>query len=211
MFFSLFARLSDSECLNQLVLECFIRKDYERHRQVQLLEDGMSRFENIMEEGIQTILKRLYRFLILLNNMKKRFFTLIVLVVLSALLIPSCFAICINDSVPEIRLSCATPDSLNIENLEFLTTEVTIHGYYNATSPHKRLSYDEAYKIAEMDSFPSDMLDRKNIRFKTKRINVPNFGKCHYYIFQFKDYSGVFLNGMMHILYNPSKKRIHCL
>ena len=137
--------------------------------------------------------------------MKNRLFTLIVFVALSALLMPSCFANCIKDSVPEIKLSCVNPDSLNIEHLEFLNAEVTIHGYYNATSPHKRLSYDEAYKIAEMDSFPSIMLDRKNIKFKTKRINVPNFGKCQYYIFQFKHYPGCFLNGMVHILYNSSK------
>ena len=37
-------------------------------------------------------------------------------------------------------------------------------------------------------------------------VNVANYGKCYYYILQFKHYSGVYLNGKINILYCPLKK-----
>ena len=135
--------------------------------------------------------------------MRKRLYTWIVLVTFSLSVLP-CFANCNIDNNPIFGLSCTNPDSVNISQLNLFNTEVK-HGYLDSVNLHNKLSYDDVFKIADMKRFPSDMLDKKNIRFKTKEINIVDYGKCYYYILQFKHNPGVYLNGKIHILYCPSK------
>ena len=126
----------------------------------------------------------------------------IVLVALSSLFMHPCLANYTADNVPIFGISCANPDSVNISQLNFLNTEVK-HGYFDSINSQKKLSYDDVIKIADIDRFPSEMHDKKNIRFITKKIHVTNYGKCYYYVLQFKHYSGVYLNGKIHIIYCP--------
>ena len=128
----------------------------------------------------------------------------IILVLLSSLFTHLCLANNPTDNAPIFGISCASPDSANISQLNFLNKEVK-HGYFDSINSQKKLSYDDVIKIADIDRFSSEMLDRNNIEFKTKKINVTNYGKCYYYVLQFKHYSGVYLNGKIHIIYCPSK------
>ena len=140
--------------------------------------------------------------------MGKRLYTWIAFVTFSLFLLP-CFANCEIDNNPIFGLSCASPDSVNMSQLDFYNTEVK-HGYFDSFNSHNKLSYDDVFnKLADMERFPSEMLAKKNIRFKTKKINVANYGKCYYYILMFKHYSGVYLNGKIHILYCPSKSEYY--
>lgn len=126
----------------------------------------------------------------------------IVLVALSTLFTHPCLANYPADNVPIFGITCANPDSVNISQLNFFNKEVK-HGYLDSINSQKKLSSDDVIKIADIDGFPSEMLDRKNIQFKTKKINITNYGKCYYYVLQFKHYSGVYLNGKIHIIYCP--------
>ena len=128
----------------------------------------------------------------------------IILVLLSSLFTHPCLANYPTDKAPIFGISCASPDSGNISQLNFLNKEVK-HGYFDSISSQKKLSYDDVIKIADIDRFSSEMLDRNNIEFKTKKINVTNYGKNYYYVLQFKHYSGVYLNGKIHIIYCPSQ------
>ena len=128
----------------------------------------------------------------------------IVFVALSPIFTHPCLANYPTDNAPIFGISCTSPDSANISQLNFLNTEVK-HGYFDSIKSQKKLSYDDVIKIADIDRFSSEMLDRNNIEFKTKKFNVTNYGKCYYYVLQFKHYSGVYLNGKIHIIYSPSK------
>ena len=101
-------------------------------------------------------------------------------------------------------LCCASTDSVTKSQLDFYNTEVK-HGYFDSVNSNNKLSYDDVFKLADMERFPHEMLTKKNIRFKTKKINVANYGECYYYVLQFKHFPGVYLNGKMHVLYCPSK------
>lgn len=135
--------------------------------------------------------------------MKEISYRQVAFVVLCSLFFLPCLANYVADNAPTFRLSCATPDSMDISQLNLYNTEVK-HGY--VATPKKTLNYDEVYKIADMERFPSEILKKNNIRFKKRKINVANYGKCYYYILQFKHYSGVYLNGKINILYCPLKK-----
>ena len=124
-----------------------------------------------------------------------------ILIAICLLFLHPCSANYVADNIPTFGLSCATPDSIGTSQLDFYNTEVR-HGYI--APQKKKLNYDDVYKIADMKRFPSEMLAKNNIRFNTKKINVANYGKCYYYILQFKQYPGVYLNGKITILYRPS-------
>ena len=112
--------------------------------------------------------------------MKEISYRQVAFVVLCSLFFLPCHANYVADNDPTFRLSCATPDSMDISQLNLYNTD--------------------------MERFPSEILKKNNIRFKKRKINVANYGKCYYYILQFKHYSGVYLNGKINILYCPLKK-----
>ena len=90
----------------------------------------------------------------------------IVLVALSTLFTHPCLANYPADNAPIFGITCANPDSVNISQLNFFNKEVK-HGYLDSINSQKKLSSDDVIKIADIDRFPSEMLDRKNIQFKT--------------------------------------------
>ena len=77
--------------------------------------------------------------------MKEISYRQVAFVVLCSLFFLPCHANYVADNDPTFRLSCATPDSMDISQLNLYNTEVK-HGY--VATPKKTLNYDEVYKIA---------------------------------------------------------------
>ena len=98
--------------------------------------------------------------------MKEISYRQVAFVVLCSLFFLPCLANYVADNDPTFRLSCATPESMDISQLNLYNSEVK-HGY--VATPKKTLNYDEVYKIADMERFPSEILKKNNIRFKKKK------------------------------------------
>ena len=58
-------------------------------------------------------------------------------------------------------------------------------------------------KLLTLIDFRLKCLTERTYSSKLKKINITNYGKCYYYVLQFKHYSGVYLNGKIHIIYCP--------